>query len=195
MSTYSCQKGKAKVTIKGIITDTSFATPLSDATVDLYQIESGVSDELIGQTTTNSNGEYSFTFDRDQTEYYRITSTKTDYYDLNESISFSDITINNDNVYDFSTAAKSWVKLRFHNPLGQITDVFKYIKQEGKSGCDDCCPETEQVLNGIIDTTIVYANNGNEIFSYHYFVTGTTNQGLKSTTTVAFDTTLINLTY
>jgi hypothetical protein len=192
---YSCKKGKAELTIKGVISDTSFAPPLSGATIKIHQIESGISDELIGQTTTNSAGEYSFTFNRDQTEYYRITSSKTDYYDLDEFISFSDLTIDNDNVYNFSTAAKSWVELRFLNSAGQAIDVLKYLKQEGKSGCNNCCPDTQQALSGIIDTTIVYANNGNTLFSYQYFVIGTADQGLKSTTTTAFDTTLINLVY
>jgi hypothetical protein len=192
---YSCNKGKAKVTIKGVIFDTSFATPLSNATIKLHQIESGASDELIGQTTTNSNGEYFFVFDRDQTESYHISSSKAGYYDLDESISFSDITIDNDNIYNFSTAAKSWVALHFVHSAGQASDVLKYIKQDGKSGCSNCCPETQQTLNGIIDTTIIYANDGNAVFSYQYFVVGTTSQGLKSTTTAAFDTTSINLAY
>ena len=194
-SVCSCKKGKAKVTLKGVISDTSFATPLSNATIKLHQIESGASDELIGQTTTNSNGEYSFVFDRDQTESYHISSSKTNYYGLDETISFSDITIEDDNNYNFSTTAKSWVALHFINSTGQTTDVLKYIKQEGKSGCNTCCPETQQVLNGIVDTTIMYANDGNAVFSYQYFIVGTTGQGIKSTTTTAFDTTLINLAY
>jgi hypothetical protein len=76
-----------------------------------------------------------------------------------------------------------------------MSDELKYIKQEGKSGCNTCCPDTQQSLNGIVDTTIIYANNGNAIFSYQYFVVGTSNQGLKSTVTDAFDTTSIDLVY
>jgi hypothetical protein len=192
---YSCKKGKAEVTIKGIVFDSSFDLPLSNATVLIHQIESGILDELIGQTVTNVNGEYSFDFDRDQTESYLITSIKNNYHDLNESILFSDITVENDNVYNFSTSAKSWVELNFINTSGQMSDELKYIKQEGKSGCNTCCPDTQQSLNGIVDTTIIYANNGNAIFSYQYFVVGTSNQGLKSTVTVAFDTTSIDLVY
>lgn len=191
----ACKKGKAEVTLKGIVSDSSFGLPLSGASIEIYQVESGQSDELIGQTTTSSNGEYSFVFDRDQTESYHIISTKANYYDLDETISFSDITIEDDNVYNFSTAAKSWVALNFTNNAGQVSDVLKYIKQSGKSGCGTCCPEGEIFLNGIIDTTIVYANDGNSVFSYQYFVVGTSDQGLKSTTTVAFDTTAIDLVY
>lgn len=191
----SCRKGKAEVTIKGVVSDTSFDLPLSNATIVIHQIESGISDELIGQTTTDANGEYSFVFDRDQTESYLVTSSKSNYHDLNESILFSDITVKNDNVYNFSTSAQSWVELNFINTEGEMSDALKYIKQEGRSGCNNCCPNTQQSLNGIIDTTIIYANDGNAIFSYQYFVVGTSNQGLKSTVTVAFDTTTINLIY
>lgn len=191
----SCKKGKAEVTLKGVVSDSSFGLPLSGAVIEIYQVESGQSDELIGQTTTTSNGEYSFVFDRDQTESYHIISSKANYYDLDETISFSDITIEDDNVYNFSTAAKSWVALNFTNNAGQPSDVLKYIKQAGKSGCGACCPEGQIFLNGMIDTTIFYANDGNSLFSYQYFVVGTSDQGLKSTTTVAFDTTAINLVY
>jgi 5-hydroxyisourate hydrolase-like protein (transthyretin family) len=191
----SCKKGKAEVTLKGVVTDTSFGLPLSGASIEIYQVESGSSDELIGQSTTNANGEYSFVFDRDQTESYRITSSKANYYDLDESISFSDITIEEDNVYNFSTTAKSWVSLNFTNSGGVSTDQLKYIKQSGKSGCGTCCPDDPQFLNGLIDTTIIYANDGNSLFSYQYFVVGTSDQGLKSATTTAFDTTAINLVY
>lgn len=191
----SCKKGKAEVTVRGIITDASFGLPLSGAEIQIYQVSSGSDDELIGTTTTSTNGEYSFVFDRDQTESYHVISSKANYYDLDETILFSDITIEDDNIYNYSTHAKSWVRCNFTNNFGQASDVLKYIKQSGRSGCATCCPEGEIFLNGIVDTSIVYSTNGNETFSYQYFVVGTADQGLKSANTVAFDTTTINLVY
>ncbi|MCH2230306.1 MAG: carboxypeptidase-like regulatory domain-containing protein [Crocinitomicaceae bacterium] len=191
----SCKKGKAEVKIRGVITDASFGLPLSGVEVKIYQISSGFDDELIGTATTNASGEYSFLFDRDQTESYSIVSNKENYYDLNESISFSDITIEEDNIYNYSTFAKSWVSCKFTNNFGQPSDVLRYIKQSGRSGCSTCCPEGELFLNGNVDTTIIYSTNGNEVFSYQYFVVGTADQGLKSTNTLAFDTTSLNLVY
>ena len=191
----SCKKGKAEVTFKGVITDASHGLPLSGAEVKIYQISSGADNELIGVSTTNTNGEYAFVFDRDQTESYSITSSKANYHSLDESVLFSDITIEEDNVYNYSTHALAWVSCTFTNNFGQASDVLKYIKQAGRSGCETCCPEGEIFLNGEIDTTIVYSTNGNETFSYQYFVVGTADQGLKSVNAASFDTTAINLVY
>ena len=192
---FSCNKGKADVTIRGVIFDSSLSVPLSNATIKIYQVQSGSPDELVTQSNTNSNGEYSLTFKRNPTEYYNIISEKDNYFDLNETISFSDITIEDENVYNFSTTAISWVKLNFINPFGQSSDVLRYIKQEGKSGCNNCCPNGEQFLYGAVDTTLVYLNDGNFNFSYQYYEIGTANQGLKICQTDAFDTTEINLFY
>ena len=52
----SCKKGKAEVTLRGVITDASFGLPLSGAEVKIYQISSGTDDELIGTSTTTTNG-------------------------------------------------------------------------------------------------------------------------------------------
>ena len=192
---FSCDKGKADVTIRGVVFDSSLSVPLSNAIIKIYQVQSGSPNELIAQTNTNSNGEYSLTFKRNPTEFYNIISEKNNYFDLDETISFSDISIEDENVYNFSTTAISWVKLNFINSSGQSSDVLRYIKQEGKSGCNNCCPNGEQFLYGIVDTSLVYFNDGNFNFSYQYYVIGTADQGLKSTQTVAFDTTDINLFY
>ena len=192
---FSCDKGKADVTIRGVIFDSSLSVPLSNAIIKIYQTQSGSPNELIAQANTNSNGEYSLTFKRNPTEFYNIISEKNNYFDLNETISFSDISIEDENVYDFSTTAISWVKLNFINSSGQSSDVLRYIKQEGKSGCNNCCPNGEQFLYGIVDTSLIYLNDGNFNFSYQYYVIGTAIQGLKTIQTTAFDTTEMNLAY
>ena len=192
---FSCDKGKADVTIRGVIFDSSLSVPLSNAIIKIYQTQSGSPNELIAQANTNSNGEYSLTFKRNPTEFYNIISEKNNYFDLNETISFSDISIEDENVYDFSTTAISWVKLNFINSSGQSSDVLRYIKQEGKSGCNNCCPNGEQFLYGIVDTSLIYLNDGNFNFAYQYYVIGTAIQGLKTIQTTAFDTTEMNLAY
>lgn len=192
----ACKKGKGDFTLKGVITDTTFSTPHTGAVVKLYQVPAGTTQEiLIGTQTLGSDGSYSFTFPRDKMEKYMVKVTKTNYFSLNETVYFSELTLEEDNVVNFSTTAKSWAKLRFINSNPQPGDVLSYIKQEGKANCSECCTTSETIFYGALDTTIYCINDGNKVYSYFYNVSGTTNQGIKSATTVAFDTVEILLNY
>lgn len=191
----SCKKGKADFTIRGTITDATFSNGLSGASIKLYEVEAGGSgSNLIGNSTL-SDGTYSFTFPRNQAESYTLIVEKANYFTLNETIWFSDLTISEDNVRNYNTTAKSWVNLRFVNQSALPTDQLNFIKANGKTGCDECCDAAEQSLYGDVDTSIICINDGNTIYSYNYVEVGTLNTGTKSVNTVAFDTTELLLNY
>ena len=191
-----CKKGKSDVTILGVITDSSFNAPLSGASVSLYEIAAGGGvASLIGQATLGSDGSYSFTFPRNIAEGYELFVEKNNYFSINETIAFSNLTIEEDNILNFSTTALSWAKLRFINLSPQSGDILRYIRNEGKSDCLECCIDGEHFLYGPVDTTIYCANDGNTIYSYQYYDYATGTQGVRSTTTTAFDTTEILLNY
>lgn len=194
---YGCKKkGKAEFTIKGIITDGTFSSPLAYADVYLYETTAGSAQKnLIGQTQTSSTGEYTFTFPRNSAESYYLTTTKTNYFPLEETIYFSDLTIEEDNVRNFTTTAMSWVRLKFFNQSPNSTDVLQYNRQKGKINCSSCCPDGVNYLYGAVDTSIYCVNDGNTLYQYQFLVQGTTNTGIKSATSVAFDTTEIFLQY
>ena len=194
---FGCKKkGKAEFTLKGVITDGTFSAPLSNAEVFLYETIAGQStSSLIGQTTTNSFGEYSFSFSRNAAESYLLETSKQDYFPLEETLFFSDLTIEEDNIRNFTTTALSWVRLKFFNQSPNTSDVLQYARQIGKINCSSCCPSGANYLNGAVDTSIYCVNDGNTLYQYQYSVQGTTNNGIRSTTTVAFDTTEIFLQY
>jgi hypothetical protein len=192
----ACKKGKGDFTLKGVVTDTTFSTTHAGAVVKLYQVPAGTTQEiLIGTQTLGSDGAYSFTFPRDKMEKYMVKVTKNNYFSLNETVYFSELSLEEDNIANFSTTAKSWAKLRFINSNPQPGDILTYIKQEGKANCPECCTTSETIFFGALDTTIYCINDGNTTYSYFYTVSGTTNQGIKSATTIAFDTTEILLNY
>jgi hypothetical protein len=192
----ACKKGKGDFTLKGVITDTTFSTTHAGAVVKLYQVPAGTTQEiLIGTQTLGSDGAYSFTFPRDKMEKYIVKVTKNNYFSLNETVYFSELSLEEDNIANLSTTAKSWAKLRFINSNPQPGDILTFIKQEGKANCSECCTTSETIFYGALDTTIYCINDGNRIYSYFYTVSGTTNQGIKSATTSAFDTTEILLNY
>lgn len=196
ISLISCKKGKADFVLTGKITDQTFSQALTGATVKLYQVPVGTTQELLIETTTLGNdGMYSFTFPRDKMEKYIIKVFKTNYFEIEETVYFSSLSIDEDNVRDYGTTAKSWVKLTFFNSSPSPSDELQYIKQAGKEGCFECCGTSMNSLYGAVDTSIYCINDGNTEYSYFYEVIGTSNIGIKSTYTIPFDTTEIILNY
>ena len=192
----SCKKGQANFVLKGTITDLTFNQNLVGAEIKLYQVPvASAQQQLISTSTIGNDGTYSFTFPRDKMEKYIITINKTNYFEIIETVYFSDLTTKEDNIRNYSTKAKAWVKLAFFNSSPMPGDQLKYIKQAGKEGCAECCSDAEQLLNGSVNTSIYCINDGNTDYSYFYWVLGTGNQGLKSAYTTPFDTVEINLTY
>ena len=192
----SCSKKTSKFTIIGSIRDSSLDEYLSNATVSIYKKIQGNSFEtIIGTTSTNSQGHYCFTFDRDKSEKYILKISKDNYFNNEEIILFSSLTIEGENIRNYSISAKSWVKLHFKNIDPKPEDQLRYMKQEGKVSCDECCPIDYQYIYGSADTSIYCINDGNTNFSYIYAVIGTSNQAIKSIKTIPFDTTEIYLEY
>jgi len=192
-----CKKGKADFTLTGQLTDATFSTSLSGLSVSLYEVEAGTTTEtLIGTTTTSSDGSYSFTFPRNQAEAYILRANKDNYFPIDEYIAFSSLSIDNDNVRNYSTTAKSWVRLVFINTApASNSDILRFTQQLGKTDCDECLTAGQHQLNGVIDTVIFAVNDGNTTFSYYYELLSSTNTGFKSAMTTAFDTTTISLSY
>ena len=193
----SCKKSVAIYTLTGTLTDQTFNQALIGATVDLYKVTPGSTyQKHMGTFNVGSDGKYLFSFPREKAEKYILKITKSNYFYLESEIYLSELSVDNDNVYNYTTTAKSWVKLTFKHPLNPTPgDQLKYIKQLGKEGCAECCADTEQFLDGIIDTSIYCINDGNQYYSYLYFKMGTTFSGIMETQTVAFDTTEIILNY
>ncbi len=187
----SCKKGKADIVLKGTITDATFNSNLTGASIQLFEVEAGGGEtNLLGTTTVASDGSYSFTFPRNQVESYILEVENEGYYDIEGFISLQELSIEEDNVYNYATTAKSWAGLHFVTAgSGTVT----YIRQSGKSGCDICCEGDPVSLTGPMDTIIYCANDGNTTYSYTYNASGAT--GLKSVNTVAFDTSIVSLNF
>ncbi len=197
LSIISCKKGKADFTIKGTVQDVAFNQGLKSTSISIYQLPIGESvEKLLATTTTDDNGFYTFTFQREPTEKYILRIEKLNYFEFEKDIQFSSLTVENDNVRDFDIYAKSWVKIRIRktSTSGEPQSI-RYIQQEGKKNCPECCPNTEQNYEKVSDTSIFCINNGNTNYSIYYWLSGSSDQGLKSVYTTPFDTTELLITY
>jgi hypothetical protein len=195
-SFFGCKKGAGTFTIKGIITDETFNTGLSGATIELYKVPVASNNEILVESKTLGNdGSYSFTFPREQIEKYILRVNKNLYFPIESLIYYSSLNVKNENIRNYGTAAKAWVEIRLLNNSPNAGDQLIFTKQQGLDGCAECCPITEQSFYGAIDTTIYCINKGNSTYSILYQVLGTNNTGIKEAVTTPFDTTQIYLAY
>ena len=192
----SCEKGAGTFVLKGEITDMTFSQGHSGATIRLFKVPVGTQELIsIDSAVLNTNGNYQFSFLREQMEKYVIRVEKEGYFDIQEDIYMSSLTLENDNTRNYQTHAKSWIGIQLQNDNPENSDHFRYIKQEGLENCESCCPNTEQNFYGPLDTTIYCINNGNEVYSLLYWVIGTSTSNLVSMNTNAFDTSYVNISY
>lgn len=192
----ACKKGTGNFQLKGNITDATFSQGLAGATASLYKVPIGTSDELfVSSIVLPSNGAYEFTVPREKMERYILKIDKDLYFPIEKDIYYSELSIQDPNIYNLSTKAMSWAKIHFKNNNPSALDHFRYIKQEGLAACLSCCPASAQDFYGALDTTFFCLNNGNTTYSLYYWELNTPNSGLKTVNTTAFDTTLIEVLY
>jgi hypothetical protein len=190
---FSCKKKNLKYTIKGVIYDSSFNTPLSGATVTI-SITSTTSTVAVQKValTTDAAGNYSYELDREKLQNVIISVSKNNYFTEGTTTTLENLTLEEDNTFNYNLYAKSWARLHF---VSDGTKTIKYFRQTGKNGCEECCPAGEIQLANITDYSVYCINNGNTPYQIFYDVQGTTNNGSLSVNTVPFDTTEILISY
>lgn len=193
---FACKKGAGEFTLEGVITDESFSNPLIGATVTLYSYGSSTNQEnVIAQCTTTSDGKYSFVFPREPIEKYVLKIEKAQYFTIEEDVFYSSLHLKEINTRNLSTTAKSWVEIRIINNAPSINDHLQFIRQQGKSGCSECCLGDLQHFYGPQNTSIYCINDGNKLYSVEYAVSGTSNTGILGVVTIPFDTTELLISY
>ena len=190
---FSCKKKNLKYIIKGTVTDSSFNTPLSGAKVTIYvtTISNNTPVQKVA-LTTDASGNYSYELDRDKLQSVVISVEKDNYFSEGTTTTLDNLSLDNDNTFNYSVYAKSWVRLHF---ISDGTKTIKYYKQVGKNGCAECCPTGEIQLDNVIDQSVYCINNGNSSYEIYYDVQGTSNNGTLSVITAPFDTTDLTISY
>jgi Tfp pilus assembly protein PilX len=126
-------------------------------------------------------------------EKYILRVMKKNYFQLDKTVYFSSLTLKNDNVRNYSTTAKAWVKMNFVNDPNFGGNLLEYTIQQGKENVEGCCQHgTYSITNS---TSYYCINDGNKPYSYLYFTFGPNSTGIKSVITTPFDTTTLSITY
>ena len=190
----SCKKGKSTINLKGNIFNGSSNQWMASMNLTLSEVNAvtGLPNE-IQSTSTDANGQYSFSFPRNQVDHYILTGTKENCFQLEVKIPFSELSIKKDNYYNAIAYEKGWVKLRFENFDPQPGEILSCNINKTKTGCEECCSTGLFTISN--DTSIFCINDGNHEFEYYYNNTTTGQSGFKSAITTSFDTTEIYLLY
>jgi hypothetical protein len=196
VSSSSCSRGVATFSLSGTITDATFSQGHSGAVLKLSKVMITTGEEILMETKTlGSDGKYEFKFPREKVEKYIIRVTKPMYFDIEQDVQFSSLSVSSDNVRNYTTKAKSWVELRFVNTSVLPTDHFRFIKFQGLENCTECCTADQVDLYADAYYSRTCINEALATYSIYYQVIGTTNQNVVEVVTQPFDTTLLLVNY
>jgi hypothetical protein len=196
LSSSSCSRGVASFTLSGTITDATFSQGHTGAIMKLSKVMITTGEEILMETKTlGADGKYEFKFPREKVEKYIIRVSKPLYFDIEQEVQFSSLTVGTTNVRNYATKAKSWVELRFVNTSVSPTDHFRYIKFQGLENCAECCTAEQVDLYADAYYSRTCINEANSVYSIYYQVIGTTTQNVVEVTTQPFDTTLLLVNY
>jgi hypothetical protein len=196
VSSSSCSRGVASFTLSGTITDATFSQGHAGAVLTLSKVMITTGEEILMETKTlSADGKYEFKFPREKVEKYIVRVSKPLYFDVEEEVQFSSLTVGTSNVRNYSTKAKSWVELRFVNSSVQPTDHFRYIKFQGLENCAECCTAEQVDLYADAYYSRTCINEALSVYSIYYQVMGTTTQNVVEVVSQPFDTTLLLVNY
>jgi hypothetical protein len=196
VSSYSCSRGVASFTLSGTITDATFSQGHAGAVLTLSKVMITTGEEILMETKTlGADGKYEFKFPREKVEKYIVRVSKPLYFDVEEEVQFSSLTVGTSNVRNYSTKAKSWVELRFVNSSVQPTDHFRYIKFQGLENCAECCTAEQVDLYADAYYSRTCINEALSVYSIYYQVMGTTTQNVVEVVSQPFDTALLLVNY
>lgn len=186
-----CKKKDLGYTVSGNVHDLAFDNMLSGAQVKIYSSGAG-GDNFSTTVSTGSDGSYSYSFPRKNYTDVTIEVSKSGYFQKEQTFIIDDLTINEDNTFNFELEAKAWVKLHF---VGDGTKDVKFGRIEGYGGCDECCDGTEQIISDVLDQEILCINKGNQNYKIYYQVLGVPTIYTAEVITVPFEYTelLINI--
>ncbi len=203
MTVISCKKDQIQYNITGTVKNEITNSKISQVKLQFYQTELNANVlnpnfVFLGTTTTNSNGEYSFSFDRKKIDKFKITVEHDEYYPIEDLFSSSELSSENENNFSYELESLSWVKIRLKNNFVQMNKSLNFHKYNVQE-CEECCVNGNLAIPYTIpDTTFICPVIGDVYFRYTYGVVignSATSSSTDSVLCIPFDTTSIFIQY
>lgn len=191
---FSCKKGQTEFEINGFVYTQSLADPVTDATIEVYKTVAGSTDlQYVSTYKTDEKGNFSFIVKRDKFTALNLKISKKNYFSLDKTIYFSDLSVEEANYLHYFTTSKGWAKIHLKSVVSG--DNLTISRINGKKDCEECCPSGFQSFTSPFDTTFYCINDGGTEYSLNYIINNGSNSGTKSVITPVGDTALIEISF
>ena len=197
---FSCKKEPLQYVFKGKISENQSHGSLSGVDVKMFQIpfSNTVTSniyELAASSTTNSSGDYDMSFERKKVTEFKLSLSKSGYFDADIDVNPSDVSASDDNLVDYEMEAKSWLRFTVQNAgLASNSDNLTLILFNYRQDCAGCASADYNYFPGIVDTTFKYTSTAGQYFRFHYAIQG--GQSLMDSVYMTpFDTVAYSIIY
>lgn len=178
---------------------------VSNATVRLKLLQSASNSvfnsgfSTIATTTTDGNGNYSFSVTPENAVTFKIVIEKDFYFGTEKEISADVASPGTTTENNFGINPYGWfrVNIKNTNPF-DADDNILYQNTSENNGCSSCCNNLSISLSGMnIDTFFICKKVANPTVSFSWFVTkdAVTNPFTGSVNAIIGDTVIYNLNY
>jgi hypothetical protein len=199
-SLISCKKDPIQYTFAGTVNESVNGTALTTVNVDISQrvYEGNVASSFFnsaGLATSGSDGYWEMTFDREKVFEFKVSMTKSGYFDSEQIISSGDVAVDETKIINETLEPKSWIKFHLVNLSGMSTDLFTMIHYNFKTGCNGCTTNDYFYYEGNVDSTFNVLTTGGIYTRYSYKNPGAAIYFQDSVYTTPFDTVEVNINY
>ena len=194
----SCKKKDLTFTFEGKIKSLASGENLGQVQLKAYTY--GLTDNkktLKGEALTDAGGNYTLSINRERYEKVVLEISKHNYFTTSKTFPFDDLSTEDINAFNTSISPKSWTRFVIKNIISPSpSDQLKIQKVAGKTDCENCCPNTTKVYNGILDTVIICPNDGGTNLEFYYWVNNDMpTNGINTVFNTPFDTVDYDITY
>lgn len=199
----SCKKeDKDSTIVKGTVVNPKNNAPISDAKVylDGKILSGGVYNDNyseIASATSDASGNFEINTKFQLVSAYRIRTFKNNYFESSASIPSDKITKGGTYTTSLTLLPAAWVKLNINNVVNFADDEIQYRFASAPESCFDCCNNQFLVGVGSYHTTYKCRLPGDSYGKFYWTVkrSGVINPFTDSVYCVAFDTTVLNISY
>jgi len=193
----SCKKKDISFKLKGSITALNTGNSIQDVSVKVYVYNIGSTiEKLKGSTKTDASGNYELDIERSKFEKLIIKIEKHNYFEESKTYSFDELSTEKDNTTNHTLSPKSYTKFILKNTLpNSQNDELKIFKVSGKTDCEECCDNGNKFYYGIIDETVLCANDGGTYMKFYWWLNGNEKSGVDSVYNTPFETIEYTINY
>lgn len=203
---FGCKKkDPIEITVTGTVTDLKLGGPVGGAVVTLKvrEIVNGTysnSFTTIESATTNSSGNYSFTFENRTASDYKLVVVIDNYFSFEEIKNPESLSTSQSNTWNAGVYPMAWYKVNLvnGNPYDEFDEIL-YQNMSGTNTCAGCCNSNQEIFVGdAVNETLECVLHGETWLKFQWVVTraGAPNSvDVDSVFCTAFDTTEYNLVY